>query len=247
MNKTAPHYLLFTEAKYVSHPSPSGRWRFVLEQIGTAARFEESDTESGIRGERLQLLSVVRGLEALDQQSQVTLITSSKYVGRGIRRGISQWRKNNWQWEKFGTLTLIKNHDLWRRIDSAMAIHQINCRIWQFDPPQVRTQVANECDQVEQGGNSVTSDPLGGSQRHLHDDSAVGKEVPSTDMLLSDRMLPMQTPSETGNHVKLNLHNWRKNARGKMCKESSRIAEFLSDRIKPIGQGQAFGYAASCS
>jgi ribonuclease HI len=247
MNRTAPHYLLFTEAKYVSQPSPGGRWRFVLEQIGTATRFEESDTESGIRGERLQLLSVVRGLEALDQQSQVTLITSSKYVGRGIRRGISQWRKNNWQWEKFGTLTLIKNHDLWQRIDSAMAIHQINCRIWQFDPPQVRTQVANEYDQVEQGGSSVTVDSLGGIHSDLDDDSAVGKEVSSADMFRSQRVLPIQTRSRGRNHLELNLDSQRKNARVKLRKESSRVAEFLSDRIKPIGQGQAFGYAASCS
>jgi len=244
MNRTAPHYLLFTEAKYVSQPSPGGRWRFVLEQIGTATRFEEADTESGIRGERLQLLSVVRGLEALEQQSHVTLITSSKYVGRGIRRGISQWRKNNWQWEKFGTLTLIKNHDLWKRIDQAMAIHQINCRIWQFDPPQVRTQVANEYDQVEQGGNSVTMDAIGGGHRPANGEPAVRTEGSSSALLVTDRVHAAQAPLAAGNHLKLNLKHRRKCAKKGSRKESNRVAEFLSDRIKPIGQGQAFGYAA---
>ncbi|MDA7903195.1 hypothetical protein N9B31_05980 [Mariniblastus sp.] len=244
MNRTAPHYLLFTEAKYVSQPSPGGRWRFVLEQIGTATRFEESDTESGIRGERLQLLSVVRGLEALEQQSHVTLITSSKYVGRGIRRGISQWRKNNWKWEKFGTLTLIKNHDLWQRIDSAMAIHQINCRIWQFDPPQVRTQVANEYDQVEQGGNSVTGDSIGGSPSHAIGETPAGKADSSAGLLVTNRRHSTQSPEKAGSHLKLNLSRHRKNAQIISRKESNRVAEFLSDRIKPMGQGQAFGYAA---
>ncbi len=245
MNRTAPHYLLFTEAKYVSQPSPGGRWRFVLEQIGTATRFEEADTESGIRGERLQLLSVVRGLEALEQESHVTLITSSKYVGRGIRRGIAQWRKNNWQWEKFGALTLIKNHDLWQRIDRAMAIHQINCRIWQFDPPQVRTQVANEFDQVEQGGNSVTVDAIGGRHHPINGQPTVVKEDSATGLLVTDRIHPVQAPLKLGNHLKLNLHGRRKRIQQRAEKEPSRMAEFLSDRIKPIGQGQAFGYAAS--
>lgn len=245
MNKTAPHYLLFTEAKYVSQPSPGGRWRFVLEQIGTATRFEEADTESGIRGERLQLLSVVRGLEALEQQSHVTLITSSKYVGRGIRRGISQWRKNNWQWEKFGTLTLIKNHDLWQRIDRAMAIHQINCRIWQFDPPQVRTQVANEYDQVEQGGNSVTVDAIGGGHRHVNYEPELDGVRSSPASLSTERVHVGQAPIKMGHHLKLNRHGRRKSAKKTSRNESNRVAEYLADRIKPIGQGQAFGYAAS--
>ncbi len=245
MNKTAPHYLLFTEAKYVSQPSPGGRWRFVLEQIGTATRFEEADTESGIRGERLQLLSVVRGLEALEQQSHVTLITSSKYVGRGIRRGISQWRKNNWQWEKFGTLTLIKNHDLWQRIDRAMAIHQINCRIWQFDPPQVRTQVANEYDQVEQGGNSIAVDAIGGGHRHVNCEPKLDC-VNSTPVPLSNERVHVgQPPIKMGHRLKLDRHGRRKSAKKPSQNDSNRVVEYLADRIKPIGQGQAFGYAAS--
>jgi ribonuclease HI len=145
MNQTAPHYLLFTESKDLSKPSVAcGRWRFVLEEIGTDNRFEESDTELGIRGERLELLAVVRGLEALEQASKITLFTPSKYVGRGIRLSLSQWKRNNWCWESFGEMTPIKHEDLWRRIDRCMEIHQIGCRVWQFDPPQQRTQAPRE-------------------------------------------------------------------------------------------------------
>ena len=111
----------------------------------------------------------------------------------------------------------------------------------------MRTQVANEHDQVEQGGNSVTVDSLGGIHSDLDDDSAVGPEVSSADMFRTDRVFPIQTRRRVGNHLKLNLDSRHENARTKMRKESSRVTEFLSDRIKPIGQGQAFGYAASCS
>ncbi|MEM7783815.1 MAG: ribonuclease HI, partial [Planctomycetota bacterium] len=120
--KTAPHYLLFTEAKDLTEPSAfGGRWRFVLEEIGSDTRIEETEIEPGVVGERLQLLVVVRGLESLCQPSRVTLITPSRYVGRGIRLGLSQWRENRWHWESFGMMKPINHLDLWKRVDHAMS------------------------------------------------------------------------------------------------------------------------------
>jgi ribonuclease HI len=138
MKNTAPHYLLITEAKTIIDPREdeqatsrrSGHWRFVLEQMGVDARIEVADDEPNVIGERLELLAVVRGLESLEQPSRVTLLTSSRYVGRGIRQGMSQWRSNQWRWERFGKMTLIKNHDLWRRVDHALLYHSLECRIW---------------------------------------------------------------------------------------------------------------------
>ena len=138
MKNTAPHYLLITEAKTIIEPREdeqatsrrSGRWRFVLEQMGVDARIEVADDEPNVIGERLELLAVVRGLESLEQPSRVTLLTSSRYVGRGIRQGMSQWRSNQWRWERFGKMTLIKNHDLWRRVDHTLLYHSLECRVW---------------------------------------------------------------------------------------------------------------------
>jgi len=73
---------------------------------------------------------VVRGIEALEQPSHVTLITPSKYVGRGIRRDIRIWKENDWQWNRFGKRVNIKHSDLWQRIDRAMQFHKIDCRIF---------------------------------------------------------------------------------------------------------------------
>ena len=92
-------------------------------------------TEEDVRGERLELLCVVRGLEALDHPSRVTLITSSAYVREGIRYGLQQWRENDWQWESFGRMVPVKNRDLWQRVDSALRFHRLECRVWRFDPP----------------------------------------------------------------------------------------------------------------
>ena len=133
MRSTAPHYLLMSETRTVEEKPDSGRWRFVLEQIDGSNRIEVADEEPYVRGERLQLLAVLRGLEALEQPSRVTLVTPSRYVGKGFRNGLDFWRDNDWCWERFGEMTPIKNQDLWKRIDRSMEFHRIDCRIWNFD------------------------------------------------------------------------------------------------------------------
>lgn len=179
---TAPHFLLLTQAQTTQSPSDErssahsfgnpqgGFWKFVLEKIGGSQRVEVSETEPGVWGERLQLLAVVRGLEALEQPSKVTLITPSRFVGNGIRNNLPQWRESRWQWEHFGEMTQIKNVDLWKRIDQALQYHQLDCRIWDFESPEVApsrptarptaTPVKRiTFEQLQQGRNSANRNP----------------------------------------------------------------------------------------
>jgi ribonuclease HI len=100
----------------------------VLQSVNGNERLEAVEEEPDVRGERLELLAVVRGLEALDQPARVTLITPSRYVQRGFRLGLRDWRSNGWLWERFGRRTYVRNRDLWRRIDQAMKYHRIECR-----------------------------------------------------------------------------------------------------------------------
>lgn len=130
-----PSYLLFSHTRRSSHPEGErwGRWHFVLQDRNGGERLEASHMEPGVSGERLDLLAVIRGLEALDQPSRVTLVTSSRYVQRGFRFGIAEWRENDWRWERYGEYTVVKNVDLWQRIDRAMQFHQVQCRSWRRD------------------------------------------------------------------------------------------------------------------
>jgi len=135
MTTTLPRYLLFSESSKSNSTaqSASGRWHIVLESMDGSTKLEAGDAEPDVVGERLELLAVVRGLEALDQPSQVTLVTASRYVNRGLHFGIRDWQENGWQWERFGRMVPVKNHDLWRRVDHAMKYHQVDCRCWRFD------------------------------------------------------------------------------------------------------------------
>lgn len=133
MNNSAPHFLLFSETRTRNH---QGEWKIALQAADGSATFEITDREPEIQGERLELLSVIRGLESLSQPSRVTLVTTSRYVARGIAYGLDEWRRTDWTWERFGEMAPVKNADLWRRLDRAMGIHQVENRNWRFDAPQ---------------------------------------------------------------------------------------------------------------
>lgn len=125
MKVPAPHFLLYSQAR--GDATGCGQWRFVLESADGAARLEATDEEPA-SAQRLELLAIVRGLEALDQPSRVTLVTGSRYVSRGIRFGLAQWREDGWQWERYGEMSPIKDDDLWRRVDQALQFHDVECR-----------------------------------------------------------------------------------------------------------------------
>ena len=68
-----PHFLLFSEAQEATDSPSEGRWHFLLESLQGETVVEAADEEPGMQGERLELLAVIRGLEALEQPSRVTL------------------------------------------------------------------------------------------------------------------------------------------------------------------------------
>jgi ribonuclease HI len=145
MGVPSPHFLLFSEAR---HSDERRDWRFVLQSADGSHKIEVEDAEPDLQGERLELLAVVRGLEALDQPSRVTLVTPSTYVRRGLKDGLDEWRSSDWQWERHGEMVPVKNHDLWQRVDHALNYHEVDCRAWRFDaghsPARTTIVVAEE-------------------------------------------------------------------------------------------------------
>jgi ribonuclease HI len=116
-------FLLVCEA--IPASDTVGSWHFCLET-------SEGETVLDIREKeladpnRLALLAVVRGLEAIEGNGSVTLVSTSRYVIRGLRDSLHRWRENGFVWEQFGRIAPIQNADLWRRVDHALGFHQVN-------------------------------------------------------------------------------------------------------------------------
>ncbi len=130
MQRAIPRYVLLTEVTPSRFEGGEGSWQFTILAVAAQERTVVSDVEWGQSEERLHLLSVVRGLQSLDQPSAVTLLTTSRFVSNGIRHGLELWRENDWHWEHFGELVPVRHADLWKRLDGALAYHRVTARYW---------------------------------------------------------------------------------------------------------------------
>ena len=132
-----PHFVLVSESRFScpessdqaeSRDSESPRfWHFVLRSEDGQVAEDAWDEEADASEERLALMAVVRGLEAIPQPAHVTLVTQHAWIRRGLRFGLDVWRDNHWRWERFGVMAPIKHGDLWRRIDRALQYHEVQC------------------------------------------------------------------------------------------------------------------------
>ncbi len=163
MSVYQPHFFLRCEAY---EEDDRGEWNFVLTAADGSATFEAHDSELEIRGDRLELLTVVRALESLDQPSHITLASGGRYVRRVLGQGLDEWRRNGWMWEAFGELVPIKNRDLWQRLDRCLNFHKLETRrTYRIDGAHTGpTATQNDLDESEEmpveekptGGEAVT-------------------------------------------------------------------------------------------
>lgn len=127
-----------------------GKWHFVLDKLDGDEKFEVADSESCLSPDRLALLCVVRGLEALEQPSRVTLVTTSRYVMRGMRFGLNSWRESGYCWERFGVQKPIRNADLWKRVDVALDYHGVDCRMLGAAQNAEAAETSSQADEAEE-------------------------------------------------------------------------------------------------
>ena len=71
---------------------------------------------------RMELLAVIRALEALNRSCEVRVHTDSQYVQKGISEWIHGWKKRGW---KTADKQPVKNDDLWRQLDELAQQHHV--------------------------------------------------------------------------------------------------------------------------
>lgn len=75
---------------------------------------------------RMELSAVIYALEALKRRCEIQLYTDSSYVQKGITEWIVGWKQRGW---RTADKKPVKNDDLWKKLDSLVAQHQIEW-IW---------------------------------------------------------------------------------------------------------------------
>ena len=111
---------VYTDGACSGNPGPGGYGAVLL--YGTA-RKELAAGYQKTTNNRMELMAVIAGLEALNRPCQVDLFSDSKYVVDAFnQKWIDGWIKKNWNRGKSGP---VKNIDLWKRLLKAKEIHQV--------------------------------------------------------------------------------------------------------------------------
>jgi ribonuclease HI len=102
---------IFTDGGCIGNPGPGG--------YGVVLLYEEHRRElsggcQNTTNNRMELLAVIRGLEALKEPCDVLLFSDSQYVVNGVMKGWARrWRQNGWRRNK---VEFAENPDLWDQL-----------------------------------------------------------------------------------------------------------------------------------
>ena len=111
--------VIYTDGACSGNPGPGG-WGAFIERAGQEEAL--SGGEALTTNNRMELTAAIEALAAMPAGSKVVLYTDSQYVKGGITGWIHGWKRNGW---RTSAKKPVKNEDLWRRLDEAIARHRV--------------------------------------------------------------------------------------------------------------------------
>ncbi|MCX7327543.1 MAG: ribonuclease HI [Hyphomicrobiales bacterium] len=114
--------VVFTDGACSGNPGPGG-WGAILTFKGVEKELRGGEAHT--TNNRMELMAAISALEAMKRPCLVELHTDSQYVKNGITSWIHNWKRNGW---RTADKKPVKNEDLWRRLDEALAIHNVDWR-----------------------------------------------------------------------------------------------------------------------
>ena len=115
----------YTDGGCSGNPGPGG-WGAILQAVKDGEIVRERELSGGenlTTNNRMELMAAIQVLETLERASTITIVTDSTYLRDGITKWIHGWKRNGW---KTAAKKPVKNDDLWQRLDTAQARHNVN-------------------------------------------------------------------------------------------------------------------------
>lgn len=142
-SKDQKKVVIYTDGACSGNPGAGG-YGVVLIYGGTKRELSE-----GYRlttNNRMEVLAVIKGLEALKEPCQVTLYSDSKYVVDAIQKGwVTKWKANGWYRNKKERAS---NVDLWERLLVQLERHQVT---FQWVKGHADNPGNERCDELARG------------------------------------------------------------------------------------------------
>ncbi|MCI5480281.1 MAG: ribonuclease HI, partial [Lachnospiraceae bacterium] len=121
---------LYTDGAARGNPDGPGGYGAVLVYVDSRGALHEKELTAGYRkttNNRMELMAVIAGLEALIRPCEVEIYSDSKYVVDAFNQHwVESWIRKGW---KRGKNEPVKNVDLWKRLLKAMEPHKVTY-IW---------------------------------------------------------------------------------------------------------------------
>lgn len=111
---------IYTDGACSGNPGPGG-YGVILEFDG-----QEKELSAGYKhttNNRMELMAIITGLEALKEPCKVDLYSDSRYIVDAVNKGWARrWQENGWKRNK---KEMAKNPDLWERLLKLLDKHQV--------------------------------------------------------------------------------------------------------------------------
>lgn len=115
-----PEVLMYTDGACSGNPGPGG-WGVLLEWNGVSK--ELSGGEPNTTNNRMEMMAIIRGLQALNRPCHVTICSDSALIINAFKdKWIDGWIKRGW---KKADKKPVENQDLWLEMLDAIEPHSI--------------------------------------------------------------------------------------------------------------------------
>ena len=120
---------IYTDGAARGNPDGPGGYGVILTYEDAKGQLHVREYSQGYKrttNNRMELMAVIAGLEALNRPCRVEVYSDSKYVTDAFnKRWVDGWLKKNWR----GSAGPVKNVDLWQRLLKAKEPHEVSF-IW---------------------------------------------------------------------------------------------------------------------
>ena len=117
---------IYTDGAARGNPDGPGGYGTVLEYVDTKGQLHKKELSQGYvktTNNRMELMAVIAGLEALNRPCEVEVYSDSQYVVNAFNQHwVDGWIKKGW---KRGKNEPVKNVDLWKRLLEAKQKHSV--------------------------------------------------------------------------------------------------------------------------
>ena len=130
---------LITDGSCLGNPGPGG-WAAILRFADQSRELWGSEQQT--TNNRMELMAVIASPDTLKERCEVAVEIDSQYVKNGITTWIHNWKRRGWI---TSAKKPVKNVDLWKRLDEAVARHDMK---WKWVKGHADHGDNNRCDEL---------------------------------------------------------------------------------------------------